>query len=232
MSTQHVLTPEQLEKPTVGWHPLATILGLIAVVLLLLAVSAPVWLESELEAVGLEAYLANASTLESIGVNLWLMAVPLAVVFGATAAGVASNARAGRIVGFVIAAVAAVILPIIIGNLLGDVVPAVFGAGGVLIELFLVLTLWFWAQQRVQTTGRKRLALDLRMAGYGMFATAAWFVCGMLAMPGFGLDPATQMEIGNPTLNLGMAYGLITYLTLGWGLSFASQYLSAREDAT
>jgi hypothetical protein len=215
----------------VVWQPLAVILGLVALIMLLLAISAPVWLESDLEAMGIEAYLADASALENIGTTLWLMAVPLAVIFGATAAGVASNARTGRIVGFVIAAVAAVILPIIVGNILGEVVPSVFGAGGILIEIFLVLTVWFWAQQRVQITGRKRLALDLRMAGYGMFATAAWFVCGMLAMPGFGLDPATQMEIGNTTFNLSMAYGLISYLALGWALSFASQYITARDEA-
>lgn len=230
MSTQHVLTPEQVEKPSVGWRPLAVVLGVIAILLLLLAISAPVWLESDLEAMGLVSYMDNASTLESIGATLWLMAVPLAVIFGATAAGVASNARAGRIAGFVIAALAAVILPVMIGGAIGEVVPPIFGVGGILIEIFLVLTLWFWSQQRVQTSGRKRLALDLRMAGYGMFAAAAWFVCGMLAMPGFGLNPATQMEIGDASVNMGMAYGLISFLTLGWALSFASQYFSARED--
>ncbi len=122
------------------------------------------------------------------------------------------------------------LLPMSIGNALGKVVSPIFGIGGILIEIFLVLTLWYWAKQRVRTSGRKRLALDLRMAGYGMFATAAWFVCGMLAMPGFGLDPATQLEIGDTTFNMGVAYGLIGYLALGWALSFAGQYISAQEE--
>jgi len=231
MSAQHVLTPDQLERPSVAWRPLATILGVISLLLLLLAISAPVWLETDLEAVGIVAYMEDATALQSITTTLWLMAVPLAVIFGATAAGVASRAPVGRVVGFVVAAVAAVIVPVIVGNVLNEVVPPIFGAGGILIELFLVLTLWFWAKQRVQLTGRKRLAVDLRMAGYGMFATAAWFVCGMLAMPGFGLDPVAQMELGDTTFSMGMAYGLLAYLTMGWALTFASQYLSARDVA-
>lgn len=171
MSAQHVLAPEQVEKRSIRWHPVAVILGVLAIALLLLAIFAPLWLEGDMEEAGIASYMAHASTFEYVMTTLWLMAVPLAVIVGATAAGVASNAPVGRISGFVIAALAVVLLPIIVGNILGEVVPWVFGAGGVLIEAFLVLTLWFWARQRVRTTGRKRLALDLRVAGYGMFAS-------------------------------------------------------------
>ncbi len=228
MSAQHVLrAPRDAEERRFGNRALAAVLGVVALLLLLFALSAPLWLEADLERLGLGAFLSQAGGFTFFITYVWLFAVPLAVVFGATAAGVAARSGTGRVFVFVVVAVAALLIPNIVGGLIGQVIGPVFGVGGALIELFLVLTFYFWARERAAAPRPIRMALDLRMAGYGFFAVAAWFVCGMLAMPVFGLDAATQMAIGSPGLAIGMAYALIAYFVFGWALLFASQYLSA-----
>ncbi len=229
MSAQQALK-QPFKTPGVryGNRTAAITLGVLGIALLFLAVSATWWLESDLELLGISAYMEQASTIQLWGVNLFMFSVPLAAILIATAGGLAARARGGRIALFAAVALLAVFAPIFVGGFLGVVVPWIFGTGGVLIELFLVGTIWFWVRERALTAEDQRLTLDLRMAGYGLFASAAWFVCGMLAMPIFGLDPVKQAAVGNPNLAISMAYGLLSYLAIGWGLVFASQYRSAR----
>ncbi len=222
--------PEPSEVRLGNWY-LAIVLGLVAVLFLILAVSAPWWLEADLERLGYTALMSQYGGWEQLGVTIWMFAVPLAVLFGATAAAVVSRARPGRVAVFVAAAVIAIITPIILGNVIGEVIAPIFGLGGVIIELALLVTLWFWARERASLSGRQRLVVDLRLGGLGMFAAAAWFVCGMLAMPVFGLDPAKQIAVGTPDLAISMAYGLLAYLVLGWVLTAGSQVLAARGGA-
>ena len=136
--------------------------------------------------------------------------------------------KTGRIWLLGIAGVLVLLVPVIAGGLIGDVVGPIFGAGGILIEVFLVLLLWFWAKERATLTGKLRLAADLRIAGYASFSFVAWFLCGIGAQPIFALYPDKMIQFDTRGLAISMMYSMLAYLVIGWGLSFGSQYVAAR----
>jgi len=135
----------------------------------------------------------------------------------------------GRIAAFVVAGLIVLIVPEPeLGVYPLKSLPSLFAVGGILIELFLLLTIWFWAKERAQRDGRAILAADLRMGGYVFLAFGTWFMCGMGAVGSFGLYPEKMLEFGTQEIAVDLMYRIMTCMVLGWGLTFAGQRLAAK----
>jgi len=229
MNNQQVAIEQQQPAQTIRRKVASTILIGACIVLMLYAVLAGLWLQPDYTRLGLEGVFNQRGTAGVVAFWLWLSSIPLAMILGVVGAAIAAHAKAGRIWTLGSAGVVFLMIPVILGAILGRSVPPIFGAGGILIELFLLLSLWFWARERATLTGKQQLAADLRIAGLMFFAFASWFICGIGAMPVFALYPERMIEFNMRPLAINMMYGILSYFVLGWGLTFASQYVAAKN---
>jgi hypothetical protein len=193
------------------------------------AVVAGLWLQPTYKLLGPEGLLNAQGAVRAAAFWLWLFSLPTAMVLGVAGAAVAAHARARRVLALACGGVVLLLVGIIGGAVLGRSVPPIFGGGGILIELFLLASLWFWARERAALWGRLGLAADLRAASYIMFAFASWFICGIGAMPVLALYPEKMMQFEMLPLAVDMMYGILFYLVVGWSLIAASQYLAAES---
>ena len=139
------------------------------------------------------------------------------------------NAKAGRIWVLGSPGVVFLIIPVIVGSILGKSIASIFSVGGILIEVFLVLFLWFYAKERATLTGSRQLAANLHIAGNMVLAFATWFICGIGSMPVYVLYSDRMAASGMLPLATSMMYGIISFLVIGWGLTFASHFVAARN---
>ena len=197
--------------------------------LLVYAVVAGLWMQPTYKQLGPEGLFGEQGTLGQAAFWVWLFSLPTAVVLGIAGASMAAHARARRAWGLACAGVIVLLIPIFGGAILGRSVPPIFGAGGVLIEVFLLASIWYWAKERATLTGRLGLAADLRVASTMFFAFASWFICGIGAMPVLALYPEKMIQFEMGPLAVDMMYGILFYLVLGWALIAASQYLAAES---
>jgi len=193
------------------------------------AVAAGYWLEPIYYKWGLNKFFNNATAAENLGFTVWAQALPIAMILGVVGAAVKGRVEKGRIWAFAIGGILLVIIPLGAGGMIGEVISPIFGAGGILIELFLLLTLWFWAKRRATLKGTLRTAADLRMAGYMALAFATWYTCGTFAQPIYGLRPEKMLEFETLPMAISMAYAMSAFFVVGWALIFASQYVAAKE---
>lgn len=105
----------------------------------------------------------------------------------------------------------------------------IFGAGSILIKVFLVLSFWFYAKERATLTGVERWQQ----------------ICILLATCSLPLPPGTSVELAPclcmlyiriewlnlacPPIASSMRYGIMSFLVIGWGLTIASHFVAARS---
>jgi hypothetical protein len=160
----------------------------------------------------------------------WALSVPLAAILAGAGAALAAGMPRGRLWLMVSILVVAVGTPFTAGIFLAVIPldmatrfpPLVFGVGGVLIITLVLLTCWFWAQERPKLHPAQRLPADLRLLAYVLFGIAAWFTCGVASsIVAFGgrLQDWTMVQTS--------IYSIMTELVLGWGFLFASLILAS-----
>jgi len=204
------------------------ILVTICIALLCYTVLGGAWMKPELGRLGMNGFLAEKGAAGGVALYLWLFSLPLAMIAGAIGVALGVRVPAGRVWAFGVVSLLVLIFPLGVAAAIGKSVGAIFGTGGILIEVFLLLLLWFWARERVTLKGRQALAADLRLAGYVFFAFAAWDLCGLGAQPIYALSPEKMIQFGMRPLALQMMYGILAYLVVGWGLTCASHFVAAR----
>jgi hypothetical protein len=228
MDEQRVTIEQQQTPPAPRWNVTSTVLIGTAIALMIYAVLAGLWLQPDYFRLGPEGLFGQRGSGMVTAFWLWLFSLPVAMILGVIGASIAAHARAGRIWALGLGGVVFLMVPIIAGAIIGRSVAPIFGAGGILIELFLLLSLWFWAKERAALTGKRQVAADLRLAGYMLFAFAAWYVCGIGSMPVLALYPEKMIAFDMLPLATNMMYGILAYLVLGWGFIFASQYVAGQ----
>lgn len=108
-----------------------------------------------------------------------------------------------------------------------------FGIGGILIQIFFILTIWTWGKKRATIEKGARITGDLRMLGYMFFALTAWFMCGLGATISFATNPETITLFSNSQETqanaISILYKVMICFILGWLFIFLSQWKAARE---
>ncbi len=194
------------------------------------AVLAPRWLEPIYEQFGIEM-VTEASLFENVAFQLWLFAVPIAVIL-ASVGGSLTTGVDGRLAWlFGVGGVAAIIVPLTVAGFVGRTYGWLFGIGGTTIAVLALLTAWSWGRRRPQLPSGLRRASDLRMGGYVGFAFAAWFTCGLFALPVYGLDTSKMIALDTAPLAMSMAYAMMTFFVVGWLLTYASHVVERRHAA-
>jgi hypothetical protein len=226
MNTQQVVNQQGQSG---GGRRVASIALVVAcIAFLVYTVAGGAWLKLDLGRLGADAFLEAKGAIGGLGLYLWLFSLPLGMILGVLGVAIGVRAPAGRIWGFGIVSLLVLMVPITVASILGKSVPAFFGTGGILIEVFLVLLLWYWSRTRTSLEGKQAWAADLRLAGYAFFAFATWNLCGIGAQPIFLLQPEKLVEFNTQPLALQMMYAMMTYLVVGWGLTFASHFVAAQ----
>jgi hypothetical protein len=226
VSTQQVVNRRREAK---GGHKIAGIILVAAcIAFLVYTVAAGAWLKPDLGRLGMSDFLEAKGATGGLVLYLWLFSLPLGMILGVLGVAIGVRAPAGRIWAFGAVCIVVLMAPITVASIVGESVPAFFGTGGILIEVFLVLMLWYWGRARARLEGRQAWAADLRLAGYAFFAFATWNLCGIGAQPIFMLQPEKMIEFNSLPLALQMIYAMMTYLVVGWGLTFASHFMAAR----
>lgn len=213
-------------RPSIGFMAL---FGL-AVAFVVYGIFAPRWLEPVYERLGTDIF-TEGSAAEAIGFQVWLFAAPLAVILAIVGGVLRARSNRARAWLFGLGGLALVIVPVIISGIIGRTYGWLFGTGGTLIAVFALATIWYWSAGRPDLAPRRRLASDLRMAGYMGFAFAAWFTCGVFALPVYALDVDRMVAMDVGGLMLGMAYAMMAFFIAGWAFTFAAQVLD-RNDRT
>jgi hypothetical protein len=151
--------------------------------------------------------------------------VPLAVMLAGVGAAIAARTPRRHLWLMIGVLVLAVVAPLIAFFVpwAGSWSPLVFGVGGVLIITFVLLTCWFWAQERAQPSPVQGRGAELRLLAYVLLGMSAWWTCGV----------ASEVVLFDGRLpDLGLVhnsiYCLMAGLVLGWGLLLASQVLASR----
>ncbi len=235
MSTESekISRAETVPEVRTGGKVARLILMGFCVALMIYALSIHWWLVPSYKELGPEGYFNQYGLAGIVGLFGLMASVPVAVILGVVGVAVVARVEWKRIAAFVVAGLIVLIVPEPeLGAYPVESVPSIFGLGGALIELFLLLTIWFWAKERVQLGGRAGLAADLRMVGYVFLAFGTWFMCSMGAVGAFGLYPEKMLEFGTQEIAVDLMYRILTCMVLGWGLTFAGQRVAARVGRT
>lgn len=92
----------------------------------------------------------------------------------------------------------------------------IFGIAGGLMSLFIIYTLFRWANQREHLSDHLKTASDYRMAGYFFFAMATYTLCPFMGVKTFALSPEKMIQFGLQQEAASFAFHILIELVLGW----------------
>ncbi len=212
-------------------HRAGAALFVVGVALMASAVMVAFSIDKEVENLGLQGYQARYGMSGILRFLLLAFGFPLGAGICVTGALCASERSHFRIALFwaftVVGAAAAVLVPTVFGR---QPQPAFFGAGGILILVFLILAARYLATYRASLPAGMRGAADLQAAGYVSFAMAAWNLCGVGGMPSFLLDPGKVLSLDSLELAIGQMKSVMVLLALGWFLTALGLRQAARAS--
>jgi magnesium-transporting ATPase (P-type) len=100
-----------------------------------------------------------------------------------------------------------------------EIIPPVFEAIGTGLVVIFFATVWYWMKYNEIVEHEMKKAAGLNIAGFAFLLMAVWFVCGMVAFPGYALVPAKA----NYELSNAIAYVVMILLLFGFVLVFLGQ---------
>jgi hypothetical protein len=106
--------------------------------------------------------------------------------------------------------------------------PLLFGLGGGLITLVLILIFLLWAKERDRLAGSRKIAADYRLIGYFFFAMATYNLCPLMGVKTFGLYPEKMIRYGLQSEASSFATRIMVELVLGWVFILFSHYRSRK----
>jgi MFS family permease len=165
----------------------------------------------------------------TLSVWAWTLAAPLATMLAGVSAAIAARTPRWRLwlmIGVLVLAFGAPLIFFFFVPWAGSGYftwsPWVFGVGGVLIITSVLLTCWFWAQERAKPRPVQQRGAELRLIAYVLFGMAAWWTCGVasrLVLFGGRLPELESVQVS--------IYSIMADLVLGWGLLLASYVLAS-----
>lgn len=161
---------------------------------------------------------------------LWQLSVPVGAFI--VAIGAALAAKAERRVIWLLILLLVLTSAGKIAYTSGQMIPALFGAGGGLIMVFFLGSTLQWARTCPTLTRAGKTGSDLRMVGHIFFVAAAWFLCGVFGIGNFVLRPELAASFSVPIGNtINAASFVMILLVVGWGFTFAGQYMARKVPA-
>jgi magnesium-transporting ATPase (P-type) len=100
-----------------------------------------------------------------------------------------------------------------------EIVPPFFGILGSFITIIFFATVWYWMKYNEVENGEMRKAEKWKITGYSLLLMATWFMCGMVAYPGYALRP----EKANYEFAIAISYVVMILLLLGFVFLFLGQ---------
>lgn len=91
-----------------------------------------------------------------------------------------------------------------------------FGIGGILMTIFIVMMILRLSKARDQNGVNSTSEIDLRLIGYFFFAMATYTLCGLLGVRGSALRPEKMIEYGLQADATSFAAHALIELVLGW----------------
>lgn len=108
-----------------------------------------------------------------------------------------------------------------------EIISSFFGIIGVSITIIFFATVWYWMKYNEIEGGEIRKAARWSMTGYSLILMAIWFMCGIVARPGYALRP----ERANYDFAIPVSYLMMILLLLGFIFVFLGHrkaYLTKR----
>ena len=144
---------------------------------------------------------------------LWAYSFKLGMLFIVLGALMRSRMNRGRswlfaIGGLVYISFAYIPLPIYL--------PVVFGIGGAIMTVLIVLIISLVSAERDKQHESKPTASDLRLIGYFFFAMATYNLCPLLGVKAFALEPEKMIQYGLQSEAASFAIHILIELVLGW----------------
>ncbi len=159
----------------------------------------------------------------------WALSFPIASILLVSGILFRANTKTSRIIIFMVSCLVALFIII---NVEPSTSSQFFGIGGMLIQLFFILTIWNWGKNRKNIEKDVRIIADLRIIGYMFFALTAWFMCGLGATIAFATNPETTTLFTNSQETqanaVSILYKVMICFILGWFFIFLSQWKAAR----
>jgi hypothetical protein len=187
-------------------------------------------IENELMSHGLKVLEERRDPVMGL-ILLFAFGFPLGIVITLVGALLISNTSKNAVVSYFIVGFMLVILSALIPQIFGpDTGGIYFGSGGVIIMVAMVVSFWFWAQDRSKQHVDDRKPSDLKALGYLCFGLAAWNSCGLASMPSFGLFPELMIQQGMRPFAVGQAKAIMAYFVIGWLFTAAGMYLKAKSN--
>ena len=100
--------------------------------------------------------------------------------------------------------------------------PLLFGIGGSLSTLLLVLVFVHWAREYGCLAESAKTAARYRLIGYFFFAMATYNLCPLMGIKAFGLYPEKMIRFGLQAEATSFASRIMIELVLGWFFIFLS----------
>lgn len=219
-----------MTRPRMGMTVFAIGAGLMGFVTVL----GKAWLQPAMQELGIRGYEATYGDPGMLVFLLFALGFPLGIGLCLTGGLLWSDATRTRVGGFLALAVAAALLAILVPLIFGTAnSPVFFGAGGILIMVLVMLSVWYWGRYRAGLPEAARTAVDLQAGGYLWFAVAAWNLCGVGGMPSFALYPQTMLNFDSQFFAVAQMKVVMASFILGWvftALGFRRARHSAGRD--
>jgi magnesium-transporting ATPase (P-type) len=100
-----------------------------------------------------------------------------------------------------------------------EIVPPFFGIIGVSLTIIFFAAVWYWMKYNEIENGELRKVARWRMTGHSLLLMATWFMCGLVAYPGYALRP----EKANYEFAISISYVVMILLLLGFIFVFLAQ---------
>ena len=185
-------------------------------------------IESELTTHGLKSLEARRDPVMGL-ILLFAFGFPLGMVFTLVGALLISNTGKQSVMPYFFTGFALVILSALLPQIFGPGTGGIyFGSGGVIIMIAIVISFWFWAEERSRQPIDERNSGDLKALGYLCFGLAAWNTCGLASMPSFGLFPELMIQQEMRPFAVGQAKSIMAYFVIGWLLTAAGMFVKAK----
>jgi hypothetical protein len=207
--------------------------GIVIIVISLLYLILVSWLASwwyvpDYRTLGPE-FISGSSWYTSLAFNIiWSASLPLGAILLVLGFALYIRIERNRILFYIIASL---IIIFWLGMwYVSSITSILFGIGGGIIIICFSFSVWNWAKKRPHLNRINRLAADIRLLGYLFFVISAWYLCGLLGTPMFGLRPEIMLMFKTQYGAYTLAAKIMICLMVAWILIAVSHYIETTSN--
>ncbi len=174
-------------------------------------------------------FLSGSSWYTSLAFNIiWSVSLPLGAILIVLGFALYIRIERNRVLFYIITSL--IILFWLGMWYVSSITSILFGIGGGIIIICFSFSVWNWAKKRPRLNKINRLASDIRLFGYLFFVISAWYLCGLLGTPMFGLRPEIMLMFKTQYGAYTLAAKIMICLIAGWILIAVSHYIETTSN--